>query len=68
VLASKLDLSDDDMSSDVVDPQSHDLLVERSPSSESNIFRSDLDRAMSFFAGCRKSSQNGFFYIFVREL
>jgi hypothetical protein len=48
MLALKIDLSDDNTSSDVVDLPSHDLLVERSLSSESDIFRDDLDKAMSF--------------------
>ena len=48
MLALKLDLSDDHTSADVVDPSSRDLLVERSPSSESNFFRSDVDKSISF--------------------
>jgi hypothetical protein len=48
MLALKLDLSDDHGSPGVVDPPSHDLLVERSPSSESNIFWGDLEKAGSF--------------------
>ena len=49
MLVLKLDLSDDHMSSRaVVDPPRHDLLVERLPSGESNIFQGDLEKAMCF--------------------
>ena len=48
MLVLKLDLSDDHMSSRAVDPPRHDLLVERLPSGESNIFQGDLEKAMRF--------------------
>ena len=48
MLAIKLDLSDDHVSSDVVDHLGHDLLVECLTDSNSSIFRGGLKKAMSF--------------------
>lgn len=49
MLALKLDLRDDHINSDVVDPMSHDILVERLTSGDSSIFRDDLKKPMSFY-------------------
>jgi hypothetical protein len=49
MLALKLDLSDDHASSDVVDPPSRDLLVDRFTGGDSGIVRDDLKNPMSFF-------------------
>lgn len=49
MLAIKLDISDDHVSSDVVDHLGHDLLVERPTDGNSSIFRGGLKKAISFY-------------------